>query len=362
MSNTNRTSTELIDRYLQAVRFWLPKTHRQEDLLEELKEDLHSQIEEKENELGRPLAEGEVAEILKRCGAPMVVAGRLGPKQSLIGPTLYPIYMFVMKMVVLWILVSLFIVVLGPINMAKAGGEWASALAGTLGELVSAMFIAAGVITLIFAVVERTVVSPAADGQAGLFTRWDPLKLPPLQKPERKPSKLQTVCELVFGFFGLVWLLLLPEYPFLILGPAVVFLKAAPIWHLAYPLIVGLSALALLRVATILARPQWSLFPLASLLLHEVLGFVFLSWMLSAVSPAHTGEWHPFVMLAESFQNSARFVKVPSIVNVSILISVLVWWFVQGIAIITHAWQLLSLVRRNRMPVSQATSTSLQAR
>jgi len=41
---SSRSSTELIDRYLQAVRFWLPRTNRQEDLLAELGEDLRSQV------------------------------------------------------------------------------------------------------------------------------------------------------------------------------------------------------------------------------------------------------------------------------------------------------------------------------
>jgi len=42
MTNTpSRNPMELIDRYLQAVRFWLPKS--QHDLALELAEDLHSQ-------------------------------------------------------------------------------------------------------------------------------------------------------------------------------------------------------------------------------------------------------------------------------------------------------------------------------
>ena len=45
---------ELIDRYLQAIEFWLPKRQRQ-DIIAELSEDLRSQIEEKETELGRKL-------------------------------------------------------------------------------------------------------------------------------------------------------------------------------------------------------------------------------------------------------------------------------------------------------------------
>jgi hypothetical protein len=60
MSKSSRDSTELIDRYLQAVRFWLPKTQRQEDLIAELGEDLRSQIDDKEIELGHPLDKGEM--------------------------------------------------------------------------------------------------------------------------------------------------------------------------------------------------------------------------------------------------------------------------------------------------------------
>lgn len=43
---------ELLDRYLHAVKFWLPRQH-QEDLAAELREDIQSQIEEKEAALGR---------------------------------------------------------------------------------------------------------------------------------------------------------------------------------------------------------------------------------------------------------------------------------------------------------------------
>src|SRR6516225_5174904 len=107
--STPQNSLELVDRYLQAVRFWLPKTNRQQDLVAELGEDLRSQNEEKEMELGRPLDKKEISEVVKRCGAPMLVASRLGPKRHLIGPTLFPIYWFVLKMVLLWILLPVFI-------------------------------------------------------------------------------------------------------------------------------------------------------------------------------------------------------------------------------------------------------------
>src|SRR5580700_8076156 len=125
-------STELIDRYLQAVRFWLPKTRRQDDLLAELGEDLRSQVEDKEGELGHPLDNAEVAAIRRRCGSPMMVAGRLGPQFHLIGPALFPIYVFVLKMVLFWILVPVFVFIVGPVNLANSGGHWPSAILNTL--------------------------------------------------------------------------------------------------------------------------------------------------------------------------------------------------------------------------------------
>src|SRR5579864_8272051 len=207
-TSSSRNPLELVDRYLQAVRFWLPKTGRQEDLLAEVGEDLRSQIEDKESELGHTLGKDEVSEILKRCGAPMLVASRLGPKRHLIGPTLFPIYQFVLKMVLLWILVPVFVFIVGPANLTNAGGNWGVAIARTLGNLWTGLFIAAGVITLVFAILERTKVF------VEINCKWDPSTLPPLEKQESKTSHVQAVCDLAFAFFGLIWLLLVPTYPY----------------------------------------------------------------------------------------------------------------------------------------------------
>jgi len=109
---------ELIDRYLQAVKFWLPKNQKQ-DIIAELSEDLGSQIEDREAELRRKLSESEVADLLKQRGRPVLVANRFLPQESLIGPVLFPIYLFVLKLVALfymvpWILVWIGIAIFRP--------------------------------------------------------------------------------------------------------------------------------------------------------------------------------------------------------------------------------------------------------
>src|SRR5271165_3173690 len=79
-SPMTETKSDLIDRYLQAVKFWLPKA-QQQDILAELSEDLHSQIEEREAALGHPLDEADLAAVLKRRGSPMRVASGFVPEQ-----------------------------------------------------------------------------------------------------------------------------------------------------------------------------------------------------------------------------------------------------------------------------------------
>jgi len=350
--SASRNPSELVDRYLQAVRFWLPKA-QQEDLAAELGEDLRSQIEEKENELGRPLDKTEVSEILKRCGAPMLVASRLGPRRYLIGPTLFPIYEFVLKMALLWILLPVFLFIVGPATFGSTNGDWGKTALLTLGNLWSGAFIAAGIITLVFAVLEQT------HAIADISCKWDPSSLPPVQRPDRKTSFPQTVCELVFNVFGLVWLLLLPHHPFLIMGPAAAFLKFGPIWHSFYVPIVLLTVGVILRLALTLARPQWTALPLWSQLVQSFLTLLLVHYMIGAASYTTQGAWHPFVTLADGARNPEqyiRFTKIAAIVNASLLLSLVGTWIGLSIATAVQTWQLMKHIRKQRTMPQQPAS------
>ena len=54
---------EMIERYLEAVGFWLPRKQK-DDILAELSEDIHAQIEEREAAVSHSLTEPEVEAIL----------------------------------------------------------------------------------------------------------------------------------------------------------------------------------------------------------------------------------------------------------------------------------------------------------
>ena len=88
---------DLIDRYLNAVAAQLPQDERA-DIVAELRDLILSRFEAKEEELGRALTEEEQEAILHEIGHPLVVAARYrkGP-DSLVGPELFPYWLFGVK-------------------------------------------------------------------------------------------------------------------------------------------------------------------------------------------------------------------------------------------------------------------------
>jgi hypothetical protein len=192
---------ELLDRYLHAVKFWLPKA-QQEDIIAELAEDLRSQIEDKEAETGRKLDEDDLVAILEQRGHPMLVASRYLPQQSLIGPAWFPVYWFVLKLVLLWILPPVFVLIVGPAAVLTSRSA-VPALIETLWTFAMASVFAFGTITLVFVALERYPHK--------ITEQWDPRRLPrvPATKavvdPQRVPLTT-AVAELLGGIgFSLLW-------------------------------------------------------------------------------------------------------------------------------------------------------------
>ena len=141
---------DLIDRYLNAVAAQLPQDERA-DIVAELRDLILSRFEAREEELGRPLTEDEQEAILHEIGHPLVVAARYrkGP-DSLVGPELFPYWLFAVKAGLLLMLVVqavvLFINLIG--GPADAGQSIAQAFHGFFGTglgLIGAATVAAAV-------------------------------------------------------------------------------------------------------------------------------------------------------------------------------------------------------------------------
>lgn len=239
---------KLLERYLQAVRFLLPRG-QQDDIIRELRENLHAQMEDREEDLGRPLNEMEEAAILQAHGHPIVVAGRYGWQRQLIGPALLPIYWFSLKVGL--VAAGLVTVLLGVVN-AMVVGEPARQLVLAMLEYPGRALIVFAWTTLGFAALDY------AQSRWMISSKWDPTELPQLVASEHFTSRAGACAEMIVSLLAVIWLLLLPQNPWLLLGPAAVFLDPAPVWLQIYPvLLLATAATAILAFVNFL-RPYWT--------------------------------------------------------------------------------------------------------
>jgi hypothetical protein len=283
---------ELLDRYLEAVRKQLP-WQRQDDIIAELRANLESQLEEKEDALGRPLTAAEAEAWIRQLDSPLRVAAGYQPQQYLIGPAVFPIYRNVMRIALTW----------GAIVYCIGSAVALLAKTPQVSDVAAAFFRAPGVliniaawVTLVFAVIEYLI----AHGQLKLGDwckpagGWSVAELPPAGASApggKKPKSFAAaVAEVIFGFFWLVWLLLIPAHPFLLLGPGVYYLNSlpyqlAPIWVPAYWCLVALNVLQVAWNAYHLAAGDWQRPQQPVHLVYKIIGLAPIVLLLTA--PGH---------------------------------------------------------------------------
>ena len=226
------TKTDLLDRYLHAVKFWLPRAH-QEDIIAELGEDLHSQVEESEAALGHQLDEDDLARILTKRGSPMKVASGYLPEQRLINPAMVPVYRLVLKIVLLWVLAPLFVIVfLGPL---LASARPVQVLTVFCVEFWRAGFMTVGMITVFFALLDRYQVKFQHAGN------WDPRRLPRVPGTQDTELRWSHLAGSIFGVLAAgFWVyLMLQRAEFSFPGGSRIIL--GPVWRQIFWPVLGLT-------------------------------------------------------------------------------------------------------------------------
>jgi hypothetical protein len=334
----------LIERYLKAVKEQLPRA-QQDDIIRELSENLHAQIEDEEATLGRQLQEAEQAVILKRFGNPMVVAARYrGDTRSvsfgrqLIGPELFPTYIKVLTInILITVLVSAVILLVGGQSL------WSSAYGGFVPIVIQ--FVA---ITAIFIVADRRLTSDLG--------RWDPFTIgtadPSLDHGSLDgigdhligPARRTTVpfatslLDLALVALGLTWLRVVG------LPSEIGFVAPGPGWADLYVPVVVVMVLALIGPALTLARPAWTQFRVATRALYDgaiaVLGLVSLG----------IGQW---VVLAPSATTAGDMAAVIDAIDSYVRVGV-------AVAVVISAFSMLLELRRLRQMRAAAQADTIE--
>ncbi|RAK51472.1 HAAS signaling domain-containing protein [Phenylobacterium deserti] len=253
---------ELIERYLAAIARQIPGQRQRDDVVAELRDELLSQIEDREAALGRPLEKKELEALVRDFGPPTVVAARYWPMQRLIGPEIFPFYVQFLRAIAL-VALGVQIVVWG-VGLAS-GPDPTLALPRLLNGVWGALLMVFAWVTLVFVVGEHLGV------QKALGRKWKPSDLPPVQaKRGCRRGPFELVFEAATGVVFILWWTGLIQFDNVMgAGERNIVLSLSPGWDAFYWPVLAVGVLQLLVNLIELARPAWNrLTASANVVLH----------------------------------------------------------------------------------------------
>jgi hypothetical protein len=311
---------DLIERYLAAVRQNLP-AEKADDIIAELHDELATRQEMREDRLGRPLRRDEVTAMLKEFGHPLVIAARYRPQQYLIGPEIFPFYLFAMRVVLTIGAISL--VAIGIISALLGDRNLTGMFVRITGDLWGFFFTAVAAVTLGFALFERY------GGPIDQLYRWTPEHLPmPLARHKGQwEAAFEVGCSIAF----LLWwigAIQLPAIP----ATREIHIEPTPIWDLYYlPILVLASA----QLAVNLIK--WLLPHLRRT--HAILAItVSVATIAIALGLYQAGEW---MTVTATGEQAAKLGELFGSVNLSIRITLIVVMVIMAVQALGELWKLV---------------------
>ena len=291
---------DLVDRYIYAVKRHLP-ADQQDDIVNELTDDILSQIKDQEGELGRPLNEAEQEAVLKQYGHPYLLALRYRPQQYLVGPSLFPFYVPALK-IALGLAFGVQVIIAFTIGLSQnAPGRILPRIVAFPGVALQVVFW----VTLAFAVADYW------QAKLRVFDKWSPRTLPRVTSPDRHPKRSGLVVEIVANIIFLAWWVAVPTYPFLMLGPAAAFLHFSPTWSQLYPAMFVPGIISTITALGVLMVPSWTWLARLRPLLNSLTGLFVISVAINAGNLVVAATDKPeLVRLVKSINEIATLVLV----------------------------------------------------
>ena len=267
---------QLLDRYLTAVKFWLPQKQR-EDIAAELAANLQSEIDDRAAELGRPLNDDEVAALLKQHGSPILVASRYQQEhrtvtfgRQLIGPLVFPFYWTALKVTLVLLLIPGVIpaVVLGT----QAHGRPLAQLGDALTRVAWLSLPALLLVTLFFAAIDFGLRHFHLLEKWG--SDWDPRTLPSPTRQAKQVRRSSSIAGIIIQSLFILWWWNHGSVPYLVASDSGAQVHFAPVVASLHLPILIIMFIHLGQHLINLVRPDWRWLPPATGLVTSLIGLV----------------------------------------------------------------------------------------
>lgn len=188
----------LVQNYLDQVASNLPDS-ADKDVLTELQSSIEEHLEAIAEEKQRDASEEEIADVLRKLGSPRTVAARFGKQQYLVGPELYPVWRYSVRISLTLVLILFFI---NGLLRYVTGTNDLFLTTGWFGGLLELGLIAFALNTLFFAVLEYR-------GKTDYFKEdWDPIKSHGIKqsKSDQQDAITNVVSDVIFFIIWNHWL------------------------------------------------------------------------------------------------------------------------------------------------------------
>jgi hypothetical protein len=151
----------------------------------------------------------------------------------------------------------------------------------------------------------------------------------------------------VFGFLLLIWLLVIPQHPFLLFGPGAVLFaaspyKLAPVWMTFFWWIVVLNAVQLVWRTVNLMRKRWQNPHPVRHIVFKALGLAAIGWLLSA--PGHL-----LVLLRHPEVDQARYGATLEATNKGVYTAMSIICLIAAVQLVVDIVQLGRAAYRRRV-------------
>ncbi len=162
---------KLLELYLDEIRQNLPPRNR-EDIIKEIRSTLMDMIEDRNPNPGNTPDDAIIKAVLIEFGAPRKVARQYGGQNSLIGPRMFPIYIQVLRIVLIVVAaLNVLGLIISIVSQSGFDSNAFEAVLQVVGGLFSSLFSAFGIVTLSFAVIERATPD---EWRVNINEKWDP--------------------------------------------------------------------------------------------------------------------------------------------------------------------------------------------
>ena len=239
---------DLIDRYLAAIARRLP-ADKADDIVAEIRDDLLTRQEVREDALGRSLDRKEVAALIKDVGHPLVVASRYRPQQYLIGPDAFPFFVATLRIVAIFLALAFAVTAASSVVFGHA--DIAHALGRAVSNLFSSAMLAFGTVAAVFYALERTGFP------ADHLAKWRPQDLPEVK--DKQPNVWGSAFEVAIGVYFILWWCGLVPFPAYYGNVKGLVLTPDPIWTAVWWPVLALMVARLVYNVVQWLRPRWKM-------------------------------------------------------------------------------------------------------